>query len=191
MMTPISADKVLADLIESSIEAKAHYQIWWALAHQARPRLDKQMERFPDFFIATQRAHFDSMIMHLAHLFDKDHATANIKKYISEAPTIRSVDRLLLKKQLALMHPVVKAVLIIRHNVVAHRNAAHAEHQWFKKAGTTPNQVRALINSAVALVETLRRARGCKWGVFDNDRFARDTLGLLEALERTATTPGG
>ena len=190
-MTPISADKVLADLIESSIEAKAHYQIWWALAHQARPRLDKQMERFPDFFIATQRAHFDSMIMHLAHLFDKDHATANIKKYISEAPTIRSVDRLLLKKQLALMHPVVKAVLIIRHNVVAHRNAAHAEHQWFKKAGTTPNQVRALINSAVALVETLRRARGCKWGVFDNDRFARDTLGLLEALERTATTPGG
>ncbi len=81
-MLQLNADKVLSDLLDSAIEAKAHYQVWWALANRARPRFVSAMNRFPDFFAATQRAHIDSMIVHLAHLFDKKHATSSIDGYL-------------------------------------------------------------------------------------------------------------
>lgn len=185
MNTRLNVNKVLVNLIESATDAKAHYQIWWALANQARPRLVRQMNRFPDFFIATQRAHFDSMIVHLAHLFDKQPAATSIEKYLSVARSILPVmDLSSLGKQLALMHPVIKAVLTIRNNVVAHKNADLTDRQVFKKAGVTPNQVRDLINSAVAVVEYLRRAKEWTSGVFESDRYAQATLRLIEALKK-------
>jgi len=44
--------------------------------------------------------------------------------------------------------------------------------------------LRDLINSAVAVVEYLRRANGRTSGVFESDRYARATLGLIEALKK-------
>lgn len=184
MPAQIDQDKILSDLIDSAIEAKAHYQVWWALAHHARPRFVKGMNRFPDFIIATQRAHYDSMIIHLAHLFDKHPTASSIYRYLClSQETIPNEDVKLLEKQLEPYTQVIKSVIIIRNNTVAHKNVGMTEHQVFKLAGITPDQVSNLINSVVSVIEALRRAKGWVNGIFDSDRYSRATLGVLAALE--------
>ena len=184
MATSADGDKILHDLLDSAIEAKAHYQIWWALANRARPRYVRSMNRFADFFIACQRALFDGMIIHIAHLYDRQRSSSSIEAYLRHAkshlPTsvVSSV-----KTQLTQFQGIVRAILTIRHNIVAHKCAGLSERAVFKQAGVTPNQMRDLIHASVRIVESFRRAKGWTNGVFDNERFEQSTLGLLKALD--------
>lgn len=186
MTTRPNPDKVLADLVESAIEARAHYQVWWALANQARPRLVARMNLFPDFFAASQRAHFDSMILHLAHLFDKRRDVSSIQTYLRVARASFPVtDVSAVRSRFVPLAKVQAAVAEIRHNLVAHKNVGLTERQVFTQAGVTPNQVRDLILEAAAVVDDFRRRRGWTNGVFTSDRFSQATLGVLESMRKT------
>ena len=56
-------DKIVSDLIQIATEAKAHYQIWWAIEHDGRENFSQSLNRFQDVFEATRIAHFRSMVM--------------------------------------------------------------------------------------------------------------------------------
>jgi hypothetical protein len=76
-----AVSKVFFDILESTTDAHAHWQVWWAIANQARPGLVARMNRFPDFFLSTERAHYNSFFINLAHLFDKRRDVSSIEKY--------------------------------------------------------------------------------------------------------------
>src|SRR5206468_4326335 len=82
-----AATKVLFDLFESTSEARAHWQVWWALANKAKPKFVPRMNRFADFFLTSERAHFNCIFINLAHLFDKRRDVSNIDRYLRLAKT--------------------------------------------------------------------------------------------------------
>lgn len=184
MRSNTTAEKVLSDLIESTIEAKAHYQVWWALVNQARPKYVATMNRYPDFFIATQRAHFDSMVLNLAHIFDKRIDVSSIFTYLALTELeFTAADLQALRGEISALVSVVDAIKTIRHKSVAHKDAALNEKQVFALADVTPNQIRDLILDAVSVIEGLRRRKGWANGVFESERFSEATLRVLSTLE--------
>jgi hypothetical protein len=78
----MNSEKILDDLVECVTEAKAHYQIWWALVNEARPKFVAAMNRYPDFFTRTVRAHDDSMVLNLSYLFDTDRNVSSLYTYL-------------------------------------------------------------------------------------------------------------
>ncbi len=182
-MTPA---KVLLNLLESAIYAKAHYQIWWALCNQAHPRYDPAMNRFIDFFSVTECAHFGAMTVNLAHLFDKRGDSSSLLTYLRiDAAAFPSLELMTLKKRVESLALVAESVLKIRHKAVAHKDATFNEKQVFDDADITPDKIRDLIHSCADLVDDLRRRKRWSNGVFEGQRFADATLGLVQALDNS------
>lgn len=49
-------NKILKDLITSAISSKAHFEVWWAQASEAKPGLVAVMNTHSDFFHASADA---------------------------------------------------------------------------------------------------------------------------------------
>src|SRR5437764_14876646 len=93
-MVKAAASKVFFDVLESTTDANAHWQTWWAIANQARPTLIPRMNRFADFFLSTERAHYNSIFINLAHLFDKRRDVSSIEKYLRLSKHLYSLQEL-------------------------------------------------------------------------------------------------
>lgn len=180
----MSPEKILQDLLESIIVAKAHYQTWWALANEARPKFIPIMNQFVDFFITTQDAHFNSMIMNLAHLFDTRRDASTLINYLkSEKSNYTSVEFKNLKDEINKLTELAKPILEIRHKTVAHKDQNLNEIKVFQSASITPNQIRDLIFSCANLVNDLRQRKGWPNGVFESQRFTESTLNVIQCLD--------
>lgn len=180
----MSPEKILRDLLESIIAAKAHYQTWWVLANEARPKFVPAMNQFVDLFITTQDAHFNSMIMNLAHLFDKGRDKSTLINYLRlDKSSYTSVDFKNLEDEINKLTELAKSILTIRHKAVAHKDQKLNEIEVFKGADITPNQIRDLIFSCANLVDDLRRRKSWPNGVFQSQRFTKSTLNAIQCLD--------
>lgn len=180
----MSPEKILQDLLESIIAAKAHYQTWWALANEARPKFVPVMNQFVDFFIATQDAHFNSMVMNLACLFDKRSDSSTLINYLkSDKDSYTPVEFKNLKDEIDNLTKLAIPIQTIRHKTVAHKDAKLNEKEVFQNADITSNQIRDLIFSCANLVDDLRRRKGWPNGVFQSQRFTESTLNAIQYLD--------
>ena len=183
-MTANSAtSKVFFDILESAMEARAHWQAWWALANQARPELVSRMNRFPDFFLTTERAHFNCIFINLAHLFDKRRDVSTIERYLTQSQHLYSADELADVRERLKKHEQAKAgVLEIRNNVIAHKNAGLTERQVFEKAKIRPRMIGDLVNELAAVVNFFAERENWSNRIFVSDRVAEATLGVVRSI---------
>ena len=180
-----NSGKVLFDLYESTSEARAHWQAWWALANLAKPRFVERMERFPDFFLIAERAHFNSIFINLAHAFDKRKDVASIDRYLRIAKAkYSSVEISAVRKRLAPHAPARDGVLEIRNNVIAHKTLGLTEKEVFASARITPRHIGALVEEVAGVVNSFAEREGWVQRVFTSDRVSSATLGVLEAMEK-------
>ena len=86
--------KILFDVFESAVEARAHWQCWWAIANQAKPHLVPRMNKYADFFLITERAHFNCTFVNLGNLFDKRRDASSFENYFKLAKSHYATDEI-------------------------------------------------------------------------------------------------
>jgi hypothetical protein len=180
---PSASSKVFFDLFESAMEARAHWQAWWAIANQARPKLVPRMNRFPDFFLITERAHFNCIFVNLAHVFDRRRDVSNLEKYLKLAGKLYSPSETEeIRKRLETHKAAIEGVIAIRNNVVAHKNAGMSECQVFKSAELKPRMIGAAVEEVASIFNFFSEREGLSNRIFVSERITEATLGVIKSI---------
>lgn len=183
-----SAHDITLRLIEEGINARAHFQIWWALRNLALPKYLPAMNNvdYVDFFHVANSGHYVLFFLALSKIFDRDPRVAGIKEL---KRALRAEDKtkiaIEIARQLKPVEPYVKRVMSIRNRSVVHNEHAISRNKVYEVNGITPNQLREVIDAACSSINTAARALDIANTVFESDRAERATLNLLKALDRT------
>ena len=118
------------------------------------------MNLFPNFFIAMQRAHFDSMAVNFGQLFERSDSSS-FKKYLRVARNeFTSGELSSYHKRVDQLSRSAKDFLDIRHKTVAHQDATLSEQQVFQTADAAPDFNRDLIENSAKLVRSFVVEKG-------------------------------
>jgi hypothetical protein len=178
-----ASSKVFFDLFESAMEARAHWQAWWAIANQARPELVPRMNRFPDFFLITERAHFNCIFVNLAHVFDRRRDVSNLEKYLKLAGNLYSPNESAdIRRKMEKNKGTIDGVIAIRNNVIAHKNAGMTEKQVFMGAELRPRMIGALVEEVALICNFFAEREGMSNRIFVSDRVSEATLGVIKSI---------
>lgn len=176
--------KVLSDLITSAGSAKAHFEVWWALASEAKPALVGVMNAHSDFFRASYDAHYTAFLVYLAHLYDKRPDSSSIPNYLRE--TVSMIDAASLPKlrdEYEALAARAAPLITARHKTVAHVDAELSEKDVFAPFGVTWNDVRDVVYDSANFVARLAGTSDPgSIGIFRDRRLVEGTLRVLRAL---------
>jgi hypothetical protein len=143
------------------------------------------MDDFSEFFQFTLHAHFVAFAIHMAGLFEKRNDTINLGRLaddvkVADMPlkTANEVDALLREAK-----PLAAKVMVLRHNLFAHRSASLSYAEIFEMADVTKDQLRNLTEIALRIANRLLVARGLPDQSF-NPGPHEHAEALLEALLR-------
>lgn len=182
-----SAHDIALRLIEEGINARAHFQIWWALRNLALPKYLPAMNNldYVDFFHAANSGHYLLYFLALSKIFDRDPRVAGISEL---KRALRAEGRtniaLQIARELKPVEPYVKRLMRIRNRSVVHNEHTISRSKVYEINGITPNQLREVIDVVCGSINGAARALGIANTVFESDRAERATLNLLEALNR-------
>jgi hypothetical protein len=182
-----SAHDIALRLIEEGTNARAHFQIWWALRNLALPKYLPAMNNmeYVDFFHAANSGHYVLFFLALSKIFDRDPRVAGISELKrtlrAEGKTKTAIE---IARQLKPVESYVKRVMRIRNRSVVHNEHAVPRNKVYQVNGITPNQLREVIDAACSSINAAARELGITNTVFESDRAERATLNLLEALDR-------
>lgn len=182
-----SAHVITLRLIEEGINARAHFQIWWALRNLALPKYLPAMNNldYVDFFHAANSGHYVLFFLALSKIFDRDERVAGISE-LKRALRAEGKTKIALEiaRQLKPVEPYVRRVMRIRNRSVVHNEHAIPRSKVYEINGITPNQLREVIDAICSAINGTARALGIVNTIFESDRAERATLKLLEALDR-------
>lgn len=177
---------VLADIVQSAIGAKAHFEIWWAQASEARPSLLRQMNEHSDFFNASYDAHYLAYHVYVGQLFDTTPRTASIQTYLKEVRN-RAPDKEFkaLESEYKALSKRSRTLVVARHKTVAHVDSMLTEKEVFQQADPiTYTQARDLIYDVAQFVAKLAGHADSpgQIGIGRDRRLVEATLKLIRAL---------
>ena len=180
-MTPA---KILRDLITSATSAKAHFEVWWAQASEAKPSLVGVMNDHSDFFRASADAHYTAFFVYLAHLFDKRPDSSSIPTYLNAAATKHGPDQLkTLQGEYGALAKRAAPLITARHKTVAHIDARLSEKDVFAPLNITWSQVREIVYDSAKFVAKLAGTTDLgSIGICRDRRLIESTLRLINAL---------
>jgi hypothetical protein len=174
--------KVFFDILESASDANTNWQIWWTIANRARPQFVPHMNQAPEFFVATERAHFNGIFVNLAHLFDKRRDVSSIEKYLKMAAGLfRPQEAKTILQRLAKFDTVREGVLEVRNQVIAHKNTGLTERQVFQNAKLKPRQIGELIDETTDIVNYFAERENCSNRVYPSKPLIEATLHVIRA----------
>ena len=136
--------------------ANASHDIWWFYKSEDTRDLDA-MNEFPAFFLYDTEAHFRSMIVGLHSLFDEHPGTLSLKSLIHELDSSVAVP---IWKRYAILGPAAKKVRSLRHNVIAHRNAAKSYDDLFREIELSQNEIKFMITGALEVLTLIANVIG-------------------------------
>nr|WP_257216478.1 hypothetical protein [Allopusillimonas soli] len=182
-MTP---SKIIGDLVDSAIGAKAHYEIWWAQASEAKPHLLRVMNAHSDFFRASYNAHYTAFFVHFAHLFDPRPDSSSIPTYFSAIrATADPMVLAALEAEFENLFVRARPLVIARHKTVAHVDARLTEKDVFAPLKITWNEVRDIIYESVQFVAKLASSDSGSLGIPRDRRLIEVTLKMIRALDKS------
>lgn len=181
------AQIITLQLIEEGTAARAHFQVWWALRNLALPKYLATMNdlNYVDFFQASNSGHYKLFFLALSKIFDRDSRVAGISEL---KRALRSEGQgsiaLRIAKELKSIEPLVKRVMSIRNRTIVHNEHSMPRTKVYKINGITPNQLRLVIDTVCATINSAALGQGITNTIFENDRLELATLGMLERLDR-------
>ncbi|OEY67517.1 hypothetical protein BG841_14465 [Marinobacter sp. X15-166B] len=178
------SEVILSRLAEAATEARAHYQVWWAIEHDGRKSFLAQLNHYYDFFEATRIAHFRAMIVAAWKPFDSNSRTASFSALLNSNPSFLTPGLETAIRAHIAPSKMITALHQVRHLFVAHRNAAQTAEKIFRRADVTPFQLSDLIDGSADIVRELQRSSGITNTVFESDRGYKSTIELFEALAK-------
>lgn len=182
-----SAHDIALRLIDEGINARSHFQIWWALRNLALPKYLPAMNdlQYVDFFHAANSGHYLLYFLALSKIFDRDPRVAGISEF---KRALRAEGKTNIALQIAReLKPVenyVKRMMSIRNRSIAHNDHAISRSKVYEVNGITPNQLREVIDTACGAINSAAKSLGIANTIFESNRAERATLNLLDALDR-------
>lgn len=187
MTTALPLDERLDVAAQLVKRARIFYDIWWFYdGADTRPRMLDTMNVYSEFFRFDTHAHFVSMVIHLAGLFESRNDTINFGALIKEAEA-DSVSNEAVDRARALMTGIASVpskVAILRSNLFAHRSASLSYEEGFRKADLKPDQLRDLTVVGLRIANTLLIARGLEEQFFHTPS-RKDLERLINDLAKT------
>lgn len=181
------AQKIIILLVEEGINARAHFQIWWALRNLSLPKYLPTMNNldYVDFFHAANSGHYKLFFLALSKIFDRDGRVAGISE-LKRALRVEGKTKIALDiaRQLKPVESHVKCVMRIRNRAVVHNEHIISRSKVYEINGITPNQLRDVIDATCGAINGAARALGISNTIFESDRAEQATLKLLDALDR-------
>ena len=121
---PLSVERQLEIVTQQIIRAKIFYDIWWLyVGSESRPQIIETLDNFSEFFRFDEHAHFVSMIVHCAVVWDKRRDAVSLP---SVAKSIldprRNGDQKALLDKIESYRPVAEGLRTIRDKAIAHRS---------------------------------------------------------------------
>ena len=142
------------------------------------------MNEFPTFFRYDEEANFRAMIVSVHTLFDDTPGTLTVKSLIHALSD--DAGKPIWRKYMPLKI-IARKVRILRHNWIAHRNAAKSAKTIFAEAGLKPDDMGALIEGTLEILDLIARHIGAPEPTLSP--FVHDeTLGLLKRIKRNRTS---
>lgn len=183
-MTPA---KILNDLVTSAASAKAHFEVWWAQASEAKPGLVGVMNQHSDFFRASADAHYTAFFVYLAHLFDKRTDSSSISTYLNAVSTMLDPAKLkALRTEFDALAARAAPLIAARHKTVAHIDARLSEKDFFAPLNITWNEVRDIAYDSAKFVAKLAGTTDLgSIGICRDRRLIESTLKLIKALPKS------
>ena len=183
----MNSAKIYNDLKNSANGAKAHFEVWWALASRAKPEFVSVLDQHSDFFRAAFDAHYTSYFVYLAHLFDERKDSSSIPRYFDAiSSTSKATTLQLLKMRFAELEKRAKPLITVRHKTVAHIDVKLTEKDVFMPLNITWNVVRNIIYDVSQFVKEIDPApvsEGVGYiGVPRDERLIEATMKILQVL---------
>ena len=165
---PLSVERQLEIVTQQIIRAKIFYDIWWLyVGSESRPQIIETLDNFSEFFRFDEHAHFVSMIVHCAVVWDKRRDAVSLP---SVAKSIldprRNGDQKVLLDKIESYRPVAERLRTIRDKAIAHRSIELDYADAFKKAGVIPDCISTALHNWLDAVNALRTEKGMNTAVF-------------------------
>ncbi len=180
-------EKILDDVVQSAIGAKAHLDMYRAQTSIARPKFNRAIEQHSHFFRASQDAHYISFFVCFARLYEEKKDSSSIWNYLRIAG--KSMDEQTLaahRIKYEALKPRAKPMLIARHKTVAHMDALLEEKEVFLPLKIKWDDVRLVISETCDLVKSFKNAKHFgDIGIPEGDMLIKATIELLEAVEKS------
>jgi hypothetical protein len=176
--------KVLADIVDSAIGTKTHFDMWWAQASEGRLNIAQVRDAHSDFFLATRDAHYVAFFIYFGQLYDKRSDSSSIKNYLKAVKQVAEARALASHEaEHAALMERAKPLLSVRHFRVAHKNAQLTESDVFAPLKITWFQIRDTIYDSAELVAKLAGAKHIgEVGIPREGRLEEATNALYAAL---------
>jgi len=182
------ARAIVVLLMEEGSAARAHFQIWWTSRNLAIPKYLPTMDDHSDFFLASNAAHFKSFFLALSKIFDRDKRAAGVshlKEALRNEGRSKVADEF--EKTIEPLAILVQRVMNIRNRTIAHNERELPRDKVYEIYGSTPNEIRSLIDSTCSAINNVAQALGITNSIFENDRLERSTLEMLDRLAKGNT----
>jgi hypothetical protein len=175
-------------LMEEGSAARGHFQIWWALRNLAIPKYLPTMDDHADFFLASSAAHFKSFFLALSKILDRDTRASGVS-HLKEALRKEGHSKVAenFENTIEPLATLVQRVMSIRNRTIAHIERELPRDKVYEIYGSTPNEIRSLIDSTCSAINNVAQALGITNSIFEDDRLERTTLEMLERLAKKNT----
>ena len=185
MAQSIDFDERIDVAAQLTKRAKIFYDVWWLYeGTDTRPIYLASMNRFSEFFRFDSHAHFVSLVIHLAGLFESRSDTINFPVLVAEAENLSLVNAAAIAQARTVLDQIASLpskLTILRSNLFAHRSARLFYKEAFEKADITPDQVRDLAVAALRIANLLLSWRGLPEQHF-HELSRHDAESLLKRL---------
>lgn len=140
---------------------------------------------YVDFFHASNSGNYKLFFLALSKIFDRDDRVAGIKELKRALRAEGRTDiSLRIARDLKPIEPFVQRIMRIRNKSIVHNEHTMPRTKVYKINGVTPNQLRQVIDTVCAVINSTARDLGITNTIFEGDRLERATLGMLETLDR-------
>lgn len=150
--------KYIMPLSELVLKARMNYEIWWELIGQNRKKNLPILNNNKYFWSSTIAAHYDSLVISLFKLYDKDDKSYNLRKVKNIALQnnyLSKKDGLSLNSEFEKAVVIWEKIRIIRHNQTAHKSAKLDLKKTYKQADIIYDQFKELIDISINIIKLI------------------------------------
>ena len=182
---PPEVEAALGRVREEASMSCAYFHTWWSLANLAYPDFPATMndDEHVDFFHACIAGFLSMTFVSLGKLLDRDDRALSLGKLrtILREHGFPDVAKSI-EAALSGQEEVAKRVIAIRNRTISHNELSTTRDDVFDQYGTTPNEIRALVEAVRTTLNQAGSQLGWPIDISAGERSERATMALLRRL---------
>jgi hypothetical protein len=156
----LSTPDFILGIRDDVIEARHYFEVYRTyMLKENREKYSEILLVFGQFFACDLRAHFAATMVTLGRVFDQNPRSFGIPALLQRAPKLKQVASDKFDRAQELWNG--RKIMLIRHQVVAHRSPSATVEEIFTKVSTSLNELDELIKSLDEMIDAWARAAKC------------------------------